>query len=1275
MRRLQNTLSDPSTVVGTSTAEASSGPTAARDRLASVCERNLASVVPATLEVLVQAAEAEAASMGHSVASSCNVYLARAAARDRAAFETECSQLQQDTQAVLTFAHRLFDDAQHADEHFDDNQLDSDWAAGVLDPLQTPSAPSVASVQAMLSTSNQTMVDLTCQTMDMQNADDALACDNRNMYQQLREASITITQLAGERRYRQVKSRRCAKETHTPTSSVHCAGPARPNLSSRAHTTSQVLDVLLANGHDPSNSVRLVFGARDRYVSVETTARLALRGPTRGSKPGKPTITDLHLWVPLAAFGLSLEITKQFVMPTLFQMSTVAAIDDYAEQLEDRLAPGAVVVRVLISELTDVKVLKGQIVPHLQNRAAVFYRHLRGCDLLHRQDDPTIRAQVELEFGALAKLLETWYTHVHTLGCYAFTTGQQKDIMCVGDYVRMTESTFKNIYVGGKRNGAGDGALLEKIVALQRCEYPSLIAAVVDVTDVVMLGMKVAYREVLFDSEDTRKRAAAALAVVDSAHAAAYQQSLHVPRDDARGKVYFDACGIVATRLSAAIAVWVQSTGNCGRRCWSQGLIVLKTCFVTHDASALQVYTVADERDSVRSITARMDAETKAAERAVLKDYKTQSSDRRQRQREQRDTRRAHHAAQSSGATKSCETFYDATTGALVAHLLQTYYNLQEDPIDVVDMIRNTLEVIWDEKSGTPVARWRTLDDDTKEKLMQVVDDRELQVVAAGQAAIGLQHFDAAERAKLFNASTVVRTSRSSCFTQYEGRSADDAHLMRTELPRALAELRRMHCGAMSGMTADTFSSKTSRDPADGAVVAVTSDLGYKATWQDQDRDLGGNVAFYSFGVKTSERNPTSAVFAQYPSAVQLLAASGKRGGLTLVGHVKPTLMAKVAPPCGLLYSVTQTHAWRVVGRAAEIVAETHHPGLVDVGRRVLYDTDTNGRAMDSCSLIEYPCTNRWVIAKEQHMDDNNVADGPQVGFAQMYGHPGPYEFSRTALYTSDNWKDINEYRVADAENDVSSEETGQEGLVSIASVDYHRRLHRVHSVVASTKSDGRTMWNCSTGIAPREGCTVVVCQRKGKVVGSQYVKNATIPISQWLQLTFPNTAIQLGNEFFTLLETVKAATLLPAQYKAARRDGLLPSTQPYSQRDWKPRDYREARRRAAMDLDGDADDEDTGEVDIYNPDSTSAPEPSPLDQTAVDNNSSATSSPNFSASVLRTTHGNDDRIDATLRVRHATPQTQTWFFKCVIVAAILRTSDVTLLLCVLTTAEICIDP
>ena len=154
--------------------------------------------------------------------------------------------------------------------------------------------------------------------MDMQNADDALACDNRNMYQQLREASITITQLAGERRYRQVKGRGCPKETHTPTSSVHCAGPARPNLSSRAHTTSQVLDVLLANGHDPSNSVRLVFGARDRYVSVETTARLALRGPTRGSKPGKPTITDLHLWVPLAAFGLSLEITKQFVMPTLF---------------------------------------------------------------------------------------------------------------------------------------------------------------------------------------------------------------------------------------------------------------------------------------------------------------------------------------------------------------------------------------------------------------------------------------------------------------------------------------------------------------------------------------------------------------------------------------------------------------------------------------------------------------------------------------------------------------------------------------------------------------------------------------------------------------------------------------------------------------------------------------------------------------------------------------------------------------------------------------------
>ena len=130
MRRLQNTLSDPSTVVGTSTAEAFSGPTAARDRLASVCEHKLASVVPATLEVLVQAAEAEAASMGHSVASSCNVYLARAAARDRAAFDAECSQLQQHTQTVLTFAHRLFDDAQHADEHFDDNQLDSDWAAG-----------------------------------------------------------------------------------------------------------------------------------------------------------------------------------------------------------------------------------------------------------------------------------------------------------------------------------------------------------------------------------------------------------------------------------------------------------------------------------------------------------------------------------------------------------------------------------------------------------------------------------------------------------------------------------------------------------------------------------------------------------------------------------------------------------------------------------------------------------------------------------------------------------------------------------------------------------------------------------------------------------------------------------------------------------------------------------------------------------------------------------------------------------------------------------------
>lgn len=93
--------------------------------------------------------------------------------------------------------------------------------------------------------------------------------------------------------------------------------------------------------------------------------------------------------------------------------------------------------------------------------------------------------------------------------------------------------------------------------------------------------------------------------------------------------------------------------------------------------------------------------------------------------------------------------------------------------------------------------------------------------------------------------------------------------------------------------------------------------------------------------------------------------------------------------------------------------------------------------------------------------------------------------------------------------------------------------------------------WDPSTGEPPEESCFAAILQRKGKVAASDYTYDASIPIVSWLRgrianhTTTPTTAVRFTEPFLELLESVKAAELLPAEYKAARRDGLLPKTQP----------------------------------------------------------------------------------------------------------------------------------
>lgn len=1009
--------------------------------------------------------------------------------------------------------------------------------------------------------------------------------DHHTTHQQListlRNHALTIRELADEVcQWQDSKVSDCGSDerraSKSSAGSSSSRSSARQLVASIASTKKDLLDVLCTTNLQPGGAVRLVLGGRAGYCSVQAAIRLELLSRTRtGGR--RTTVVEIQLWVPLGELGLPETTIGRLEVARLQELNTMDKIDDYAESLRASLAPGCFAMDVPLEELCDPVTLQQRVGLHMQNRVSVYYRDLRGTAFGRRLADASLQQQVELEFGALAMLLETWHTHVLSLGAWAFTTGGSTQIR-FGEYVRMDESTFKNIYVNGSAQGdQASCGLLIRLAQLHRCQYDDLVDAVVDVTEILLLGMRVAYHEVLFTDKTARQRAVAAMDVVNSVNAAACAQRQHRPPKSTSACVYLDPCGLVATRLSAAIAVWIQSSGSCGRITWPSTLQMLEGAITTKNSEVLAPYVVSEEDAKVRRISNAVDVQWKIELLQQLRNSAEESKRRRQEMREAL-ARRRNNVQREAGATRSADTFYHVTSSQAIAHLLQAYHGLDQDlPTTVISMVLHSVK-----RGEDGRLQWATLSEAEIEDLMQVVDSKELEVLAAEEHVVGLTQYDDARRRELFNASTVVRSSEAACFDRL---SASDAHLVRNELPAAMATIRQMHCMAMYGQSAESFSDKTSRDPATNAVLHATSNAGYRSTWQEVDRERGGHPALFSIGHRTSQRRPVASIFAIYPSALQLLAATGRHGSLTTCGHVLPCFMAKSAEPYGALVSMVRSDAWRVVARALEIVADMHHPGLIDIGRRVLQDTDYYGRAQDSFTLIEYGPGQG--VAKQWHYDATNQDDCSQTSLAQLHGQNGPYCYARTVVQHDGRTCDINAWRSERLEGPLHSPLLpAQPGStdsaihpVSIASIDFLRTSHQVFALRRTKQSP---VWDCATGQPPAEGCTVVVAQRKAKVTGAQYVRKATIVISQWLQRKYPATATKLGVDFMELFERVEATVKLPAEYKAARRDGMLPKTKPYSERDWTARDYREANRRVAQDLDVDADDEEMGEVDVY---------------------------------------------------------------------------------------------
>ena len=143
--------------------------------------------------------------------------------------------------------------------------------------------------------------------------------------------------------------------------------------------------------------------------------------------------------------------------------------------------------------------------------------------------------------------------------------------------------------------------------------------------------------------------------------------------------------------------------------------------------------------------------------------------------------------------------------------------------------------------------------------------------------------------------------------------------------------------------------------------------------------------------------------------------------------------------------------------------------------------------------------------------------------------------------------------------------------------IDYRTTWHKVkpYSVLSVESSISSTSshvgsWLSELGQLPNEYRFVALLQRKRKVTAAQFVRWAAWVVAKWIRETQPAEATLLGEPFLDALAAIKAPAWTAAIYKAARRDGLLHYTTPYSERDITPQERERLRRFELLEVDPD---------------------------------------------------------------------------------------------------------
>ena len=308
---------------------------------------------------------------------------------------------------------------------------------------------------------------------------------------------------------------------------------------------------ILAVEHPPAGVATLIFGDVVHHVVVLV----------------RHTRMDLQFLLPLHECGFSDNIVTAFSPRSSGTMTSPSDVENSADYVTGELNINVAAVQLPIATMSDVSLIEKRLASFLVPRKAVDYRSVRREGIVHGRLTDELREEVKLELGALSRVLECWYVHCYTTSWYGYTSGgkaDQIDNIEGSTYARFSESGLINIYLRGKGGHASrlrHGGVESIILKLNQGMFSTLAEATHAVADIILLGMRVSYDNVLFPSGANRTAAGAAMDTVDgiSADAMELNESSTVRGEHEVRAEHLHPNAVKAVELSTACSVWITS--------------------------------------------------------------------------------------------------------------------------------------------------------------------------------------------------------------------------------------------------------------------------------------------------------------------------------------------------------------------------------------------------------------------------------------------------------------------------------------------------------------------------------------------------------------------------------------------------------------------------------------------------------------------------------------------------------------------------------------------